>query len=53
MSMILRTVRVVKTARIGLAGVLALIALPPVRAQSNPLPRLEQRGQATQLIVDG
>jgi len=53
MSMTLRIVRILETARIGLVGALALIALQPAWAQSNPLPRLEQRGQATQLIVDG
>ena len=53
MSVILRTVRLFVIARPGLAGVLALGALQPAWAQANALARLEQRGQATQLIVDG
>jgi len=49
MSKTLKTARV----RIGLAGVLVLIVLQSACAPSNRLPHLEQRGQATQLIVDG
>ena len=53
MSVILRTFRLLVTVRTGLAGVLALVVLPPAWAQANGLARLEQRGPATQLIVDG